>query len=142
MNEKLHEAMYNFQYLELMLRGALRRFEDLIEDKMKGILNYQVDDDAIDNLPLGLLAKRYVKYTNNNKFKSEVGEVINARNQLAHRLFLSVEDNKGSFPEGFSKDVEAVLLHGDTAARLGDEVFTMMQHYYFDPVAQEWHVPS
>jgi hypothetical protein len=142
MNEKLHGAMFNVQYLELILREALRTFESLIEFKMKGILNYQVDDLAIDKLALGRLADQYAKYTANTLFKSEVEKVIKARNRLAHRLFISVEVHKDSLPEEIDKDVEEAVLHGETAARLGDEVFALMQHYYFDPVLQDWHIPS
>jgi hypothetical protein len=142
MNEKLQEAMFNFQYLELMLREALKTFESLIEFKMKGILNYQVDDLAIDKLALGRLSNQFAKYTNNKGFSSEVEKVIKARNQLAHRLFISVELHQSTLPNEIDKDVEDAILNGETAARLGDEVFALMQNYYFDPVAQEWRFPG
>ena len=142
MNEKFHEAMFNFQYLELMLQEALRTFESLIEYKMRGILNYQVDGLGIERSGLRRLADKYAKYTNDDKFKSDVNEVIKARNQLAHRLFLSAEVHNGSSSEEIRKEVEEALLQSETASRLGDEVFAKMQNYFFDHVKQEWHLPS
>jgi len=141
-DEKLHEAMYNFQYLELMLREAIRTFETLIEFKMKGILHYPVDESAIDNLALGQLADRYAKYTGNSKFRTDVKKVITARNRLAHRLFLSVETYNDPLSEGIGKKVEEALADSNKAASLADDVFELMQHYYFDPITHDWHLPG
>jgi hypothetical protein len=142
MDKKLYEAMYNFQYLELMLREAVRTFETLIEFKMKGILHYPVDESAIDKLALGRLAERYAKYTKNNKFRADVEKVITARNRLAHRLFLSVEAYSDSLSDGIGEEVEAALADSNKAASLADDVIELMQHYYFDHQTQDWHFPG
>jgi hypothetical protein len=136
--EQLHEAMVNFQYLEFMLRGAIEKFEQIIRDEVKEYFEYPYDQNAIDRMALGALAEQYSKYASDKKFKTQVGLVIQARNKLAHAMFVKAEHLSEKLGVELEIEINEIHKTSEVAAALGDIVVEHMQHIYFDPHEQKW----
>lgn len=138
MNQKLHEAMVNFQYLEFMLQGAIMKFESILRDKVSYFFIYQVDEKEINKMGLSKLAEKYSIYTGDKSFKQRVDSVVNSRNRLAHALFIKAEHMKDDLGEGLQQTLEETLKHSEEAESLANEVIMRMQHIYFDPHENIW----
>lgn len=136
--EQLHEAMVNFQYLEFMLRGAIEKFEQLIRDQVKDYFEYPYNQNAIDKMALWKLAEKYSQYTNDKNFKSKVDSVIQARNKLAHAMFVKAEHLSGELGVELEVEIDEIHQASEVASALGDQVVEYMQHVYFDPYNQKW----
>ena len=133
--------MVNFQYLEFMLRGAIKKFESLIRDQVSEALSYPYSQKKIDKMALGSLADQYSIYTSDKDFKTEVDVVISARNKLAHAMFMKVDFRLDNSEETLIKEVDEIFAASEKAADLAEDVIMKMQHIYYDHFSNEWVYP-
>jgi hypothetical protein len=139
-NDKLHEAMVNFQYLEFMLRGALKKYEQLIRDLVNDYFEYPYDEEesAISNMSLVPLAKKFSKYINDKTFISKVEKINRARNRLAHAMFIKAEYLKDNAHKEIASEIDEIFEDSNLAVSLGDFVMQQSDHINFDIFAKKW----
>jgi len=130
LDQKVYEAMVNFQYLEFMLKGAIIQFESIIARKVSDVMQYQVNDSKINKLGLSKLAELYSQYTGDNNFNKRINDIISSRNRLAHVLFIKAEYLGDQKDIKLDDDIDEVLKHSMMADNMADEVIMYMQNQY------------
>lgn len=129
--DKIREAMVNFQYLEMMLKNAIIRIEQVIQTKVEPEIFFSADEDRINKMTLVSAAEKFGAYMKDADFKKKVGAIAHSRNKLAHRMFLSVEF-KMDGDEEILKEVDAIHKASETASNLADYVMDKSQHIAVD----------
>jgi hypothetical protein len=103
MNE-VTRCMLQYQYIEMVLKMILFRYECLIYFRLKRFCDYKPDITSLEKAPLERLIKRYRPYCGNSDLFNNLNTIKDDRNHIAHESLLM------TYEEQQQKDT----VHGKT----------------------------
>lgn len=104
--DEVTRCMLQYQYIELVLKKILFRYECLIYFRLKKFCDYKPDITSLEKAPLERLIKRYRPYCGNADLFNDLNTIKADRNHIAHESLLMTYEELQQKDEVHAKTID------------------------------------